>query len=148
MTNTVTALRIPVDGRDTRLVDMPTSESGSCLESLREQLQCSLVEPVSLEYHSAEHGITHLDFWFDEEGFFVEDPICNLEAMHVMDAVLEDGARLHQPYIGNCVVTSYDPETGATVSVPDHAIKALEALVSKFSPMDAYFRVYAPMMRA
>ena len=54
MTRTVTALVIPVDGHDVATVEMPTSENGSCLEGLREQLNCRMVEPVGIEHHDEE----------------------------------------------------------------------------------------------
>lgn len=146
MTDTVTALVIPVDGRDVATIEMPTSENGSCLEGLREQLNCRMVEPVGIEHHDEEHGTTQIDFWFDEEGFFTSEPICNLLAMHVMDAILGASGRLRQPYVGNCVVTALNPETGETVSLPPHAIVKLKEILSTFSPVDAYQRIYQPIM--
>ena len=148
MTDTVTALVIPVDGRNNTVTDMPTSESGSCLEGLREQLNCRMVAPVGLEYEDEQHGIIHVDFWFDEEGFFTNEPVCNLLAMHIMDAILGTSGRLRQPYVGNCVVTALNPETGDTISLPPHAIVKLKEILSTFSPVDAYQRIYQPIMGA
>lgn len=87
----IRALRVTPGGAINE-VALP-SGSGGQLGAIREQIGCSMVEPVSLG--------PDLLMWCDEEGFLAAEPKLNLCAT----GVAAGHGRRDQPYVGTAVFT-------------------------------------------
>lgn len=123
-------------------IELATDESGSTYTALQQALECQLVEPVSVDF--GDHTLT---FWFDEESLFKSDSQVNLMATYLMDSLTPADAVLRQFYLGNCVVTRFDFESGYETSLPNEAVEALEAAAERLQDpaerQDAFDRLVA-----
>ena len=113
MTNTVTAVRLGVNGL-AEVVNLPTVEGQGVGEALREAIGCRLFDLVRLA--------PGLGMWLDDEGMCVADAkvtrTATMMARHY-------GFR-SQPYFGTVVFTSSDDE-GETTSLDEDQVAALVA---------------------
>ena len=128
MPATIPAFLIPIDGRATGAIDLPTDADGFAVhgsEGLPE-IGCS---PVDVQYHDGRHGTVYLSFWFDETGSHNGNSSINHEAMRAIDAftLLEDCEGYEAQ--GNCVVTSFNPETGLSQGLAAHVVDALTQVI-------------------
>ena len=126
-------------------IELATNESGSIYTALQQALEYHLVEPVSVDF--GDHTLT---FWFDEESLFKSDSKVNLMATYLMDSLTPADAVLRQFYLGNCVVTRFDFESGNETSLPNQAVEALEAAAERLQDpaerQDAFVRLAAVLL--
>ena len=128
MNATIPAYLIPVDGRTTGPMELPTADYGYALHgpNALPEADCS---PVDAEYHDDEHGTTHLSFWFDEYTSPDGYGAINIEAMRVIDAFVPYDYYAEYLALGNCIVTSFNPDTGLSEGLPNHVVDALARAV-------------------
>lgn len=121
-------------------IELATDESGNTYTSLQKALECQMIEPVSIDF--GDHTLT---FWFDEEAFFKADPRVNLMATYLMDSITPADMVLSQFYIGNCVITRFDGETGYETHLPDGVLEVLEEAAKRLQDpaecQEAYSRL-------
>lgn len=110
MTNTVTAVKIDVNGQAT-IVELQADGQGVG-KAVREALDCRNFDVVRLA--------PGLDMWIDDEGLFTDDPEVNRVATRIARSY---GLRW-QPYVGTVVFASSDQE-GETQSLSEDQVAAL-----------------------
>ncbi|MGK2237554.1 MAG: hypothetical protein ACI9JD_000097 [Rhodococcus sp. (in: high G+C Gram-positive bacteria)] len=110
MTNTVTAVKIDVNGQAT-IVELQADGQGVG-KAFREALDCRNFDVVRLA--------PGLDMWIDDEGLFTDNPEVNRVATRIARSY---GLRW-QPYVGTVVFASSDQE-GETHSLSEDQVAAL-----------------------
>lgn len=112
---TATALRITTNGI-IHTIDLETRDGSITFEALS-QAVARFIEPVAalLDGHQ-------LSFWFDEEGFYTQPGNYNHAATALLAAL---GVNNQAIYVGDCVVTCFDPETGSELGLDSDLVALL-----------------------
>lgn len=113
---TATALRITTAGIIST-VELDTKDGGDITLDAISNAVARFVEPVGAMLDGRE-----ITFWFDEEGFFTQPGNFN----HAATALLAALGVCHQDiYVGDCVVTGFEPESGASVALSEDQVAQL-----------------------
>ncbi|NKS56268.1 DUF3846 domain-containing protein [Rhodococcus hoagii] len=117
MSNTITALRLTVDGELTA-IDLEQTAGAGCLQALYREIECQGVDVVRLA--------DNIDMWLDDEGLYTAD------VNPIATAIAKAHGFVWQKYVGNVVFTGGADDEGDTLPLSPAARERIEALVADY----------------
>ena len=126
----IRALRV-TPGSAINEVLLPSGSEGQ-LGAMREQIGCSMVEPIGLG--------RELVMWCDEEGFLAAEPKLNLCAT----GVAAGHGRLEQPYVGTVVFTGAAVRGGELDGLTEAQVEGLRRECARVIRLAVMYRLSRP----